>query len=267
MSPMLLIIPLGLFCGESSFSIMWVLWNTPSTIQVDIQVTYLLCICLTAFAEVEYAHLPDVNTFNGLLDLLSACILAILGNVLDFRTYSAANQGENKPISGPQKVLMAKYDRNDIPRNERMAICYVRGVALSLFDWVRSQFIITAPDGKILHDLPSQFLIQVLNALITYKSRAMRMKIKGAPHCDTTVLRKQITNVVRCDSRVESLWRNKAGKIEDKLAFDGEGYLMQRKAGPITKKLDPSKLSLSTPAMYNLIHVCRSIIAERNDPI
>jgi hypothetical protein len=264
---MLHIIPHGRFYGELSFSFMWVLWNISSTIQVDIQVLYFLCIRLMAFAEVEYAHLPDVNTFNGLLDLLSACILAILGNVLDFRTYSAPNQDENSPISGPQKVLMAKYDRNDIPRNERMAICYVRGVALSLFDWVRSQFIITAPDGQILHDLPSQFLVKVLNALITYKARAMQMKLKGAPHCDSTALRKQISNVVKCDPHIEKLWNDKAGTVEDKLAFEGQGYLMQKKAGLITKKLDPSKLLLFIPATYNLIQVCRSIIAERNDPI
>ena len=33
----------------------------------------------------EYLHLPDLRTLDGVLDLLSACSLIILRNVLDFQ--------------------------------------------------------------------------------------------------------------------------------------------------------------------------------------
>ena len=201
----------------------------------------ILRMCLIAFTDVEYSHVPDINTFDGVLDLLSACVLSILGNVLDFRTYSAPNQADDQPMSEAQKFLMAKYDRNDIPRNERKAICYVRGVALSLIDWVRSQFVIIASDGTVLVDLPSRFIVQMLTTVVNYKSKAMRLKLKGAPHCDTAALRKQVMNVVKCDAAVEKLWTNNAGITEDDFAFQGKGYSVQRKAGPRNRSLEPSK--------------------------
>ena len=187
-----------------------------------------------------------MTTFDGLLDLLSACILAILGNVLDFRTYSAPNQKDDKVMSVAQSAIMMAYDRNDIPHNERLAICYVRGVALFLFDWVRSHLIVTARDGHVLEDLPSRFLVQILKTLINYKAKAMRMKMKGAPHCNTASLRRQSSNVVKCDSLVDNLWRDDAGIPDDSLAIEGKDrYTVQRKEGPISKPLDPSKCYIS----------------------
>ena len=149
-------------------------------------------------------------------------------------------------MSSTQQAMFVRYDRNDIPRNERMAICYVRGVALFLFDWVRQRCVITAPDGHVIHDLPSRFLVQILKSLINYKSKAMRLKLKGAPHCDTASLRKQVTNVVRCDSEVESLWKNNTGICDDSLTIEGkDSYTIQMKGGLGTKPLDPSKFLFS----------------------
>ena len=91
------------------------------------------------------------------------------------------------------------YDWNDIPHNERLAICYVRGVALFQFNWVQSHLIATARDGHVLEDLPSRFLVQILKLLMNYKAKAMRMKMKGAPHFNTASLRRQASNVVKCD--------------------------------------------------------------------
>jgi len=58
----------------------------------------------------EYPHLPDLNTFDGILNLLSTCSLSILGNILDFQTYSAPNQDEEDQVSAAQKCLMAMYN-------------------------------------------------------------------------------------------------------------------------------------------------------------
>ena len=204
---------------------------------------------MTLFTAVEYAHVPNVNTIDGVLDLLSACILAILGNVLDFRTYSAPNQKDDKPMTDAQHAMMVAYDRNDIPHNERMAVCYVRGVALSLFDWVRWRLLITGPDGDVLADLPSRFLMQILKSVVNYKSRAMRMKIRGAPHCETRTVRTQAANVVRCDSILKGLWKHGEGIPEDQLEIeDKDRYVVQKRQGPSNKPLDPSEFQTSAVA-------------------
>jgi hypothetical protein len=190
---------------------------------------------------------PDITTFDGVLDLLSACILAILGNVFDFRTYSAPNQKDDEGTTPTQASMMLLHDRNDIPQNERLAICYVRGVALFLFDWVRTRLQITGPDGRVVEDLPSRFLVQTAKSVVNYKGKAMRMKMKGAPHCSTVSVRRQISNAVRCDSSLETLWKANVGIPDNTLAIEGKkGYVVQRKAGPTNKPPNPSECYISS---------------------
>lgn len=161
---------------------------------------------LNHFSDDEYFHLPDVQTLDGLLDLISGCTLAILGNVLDFRTYCASNQANGEPTTNNQQLLWKEFDRNNIPADERMAICYARGVALQVFQWIRVWCIVKAPDGGIIHDLPSKYLVHVLNALLAYKSKAEKQKLEGAPHCALWMLKAQVQNVVQWDTSFEKLW-------------------------------------------------------------
>ena len=191
--------------------------------------------------------MPDITTFDGVLDLLSACILAILGNIFDFRTYSAPNQTEDEGMTPTQSTMMLLHDRNNIPQNERLAICYVRGVALFLFDWVRTRLQITGPDGRVVEDLPSRFLVQSGKSVVNYKGKAMRMRMKGAPHCDTSSVRRQLANVVKCDSSLETLWIKNVGIPDNTFAIEGKnGYVVQRKAGPTNKPPNPSECYISS---------------------
>ena len=145
------------------------------------------------------------------MDLISGCTFAILANVLDFRTYSAPNQPEAAVTTKGQCSLWKTFDRNDIPADERMAIVYSRGVALSVFAWIRERCIIKEPKGKILHDLPSKYMVHLLGALLAYKTNACRDKLLGAPHCTSWMLKEQVFNAVKCDSAVERLWQKKMG--------------------------------------------------------
>jgi hypothetical protein len=172
------------------------------------------------FLDAEFLHLPDVRTVDGLLDLISACTLVILGNVLDFRTYSAPNQGETEEATKAQQQLMIDFDRNNIPGNERMAICYARGVALAVFHWIRSCCIVKTPNGDALDDLPAMHMVQILNTLLAYKKKAMDQDIVGAPHCDIGMLRTQIENVVRCDGLIEKVWTGRKAIPADSLRLD-----------------------------------------------
>lgn len=138
---------------------------------------------------------------------------------------------------------MEKYDRNDIPYNERMAASYVRGVALSLLDWVRGRFAITGPYGEEDVDLPTRFVAQVLKSLVKYKAAAMRLKRKGDPQCDTGSVRKQISNVVKCDKLIERFWENPqfVGEDHSFVLLHKKRYSMKLKQRPTRKPLDPSE--------------------------
>ncbi|KJA20592.1 hypothetical protein HYPSUDRAFT_142053, partial [Hypholoma sublateritium FD-334 SS-4] len=151
------------------------------------------------------SHLPKIDTIDGLMNLLSACVLVILGNVLDFRTYRAPTQEEFKKADKNQQILI-NHEINTIPLSERFAICYARGVALRLFDWIRQCSIITGPRGEVISDLPSCFFIQISQTLIRYKEGANTSKLDLQANCTLDALVKQINNVVILDPCISSLW-------------------------------------------------------------
>src|ERR1700694_660668 len=134
---------------------------------------------LNYISDDEYFHLPDIQTVDGLLDLISGCASAILGNVLDFRTYSAPNQAENDPMTKEQARLWKEFDRNDIPGSERIAICYARGIALAVVRWIRTSCIVKNPDGEIMDNLPSKYIVNLLDALLSYKLGALSRQLHG----------------------------------------------------------------------------------------
>lgn len=174
---------------------------------------------LNYISDDEYFHLPDIQTVDGLLDLISGCASAILGNVLDFRTYSAPNQAENDPTTKEQERLWKEFDRNDIPGSERIAICYARGIALAVFRWIRTSCIVKNAAGEIMDDLPSKYIVNLLDALLAYKSGAISRQLYGAPHCALLMLKAQVLNVVELDSSIEKLWNQRTGKSSHSLTL------------------------------------------------
>lgn len=127
--------------------------------------------------------------------------------MLDFRTYVAPNQDEEEPTTKEQQNLWKTFDRNNIPGDERLAMCYSRGLAVSVFQWIRKWCTVKKPDGEIIDDLPSKYMVNLLRALLAYKAKAISRKLDGAPHCGLSMLKEQVLNVVKIDSLVEQLWK------------------------------------------------------------
>src|ERR1700678_413344 len=105
-------------------------------------------------------HLPDVNTVDGIFNLMSLATVNFLGNILDFRTYSAPNQEEDEVASDKQKNLLWKYDRCNITGDERSAMCYARGVAVVICDWISKHSAIIETQG-VHKDLPSLYVCSI----------------------------------------------------------------------------------------------------------
>ncbi|KAF9473195.1 hypothetical protein BDN70DRAFT_937616 [Pholiota conissans] len=175
------------------------------------------------------SHLPNINNIDGLMDLLSACVLVVLGNVLDFRTYRAPNQEEYTKANKNQQILI-DHEINTIPVSERFATCYARGVALRLINWIRRCSVITGPRGDVVRDLPSRFFVQIAQTLIKYKEGANASKLDLQANCTLSMLIKQINNVVDVDPLISSLWRDSERRLlpSDSLALaDQDGYSVQ----------------------------------------
>ena len=166
------------------------------------------------------------------MNFLSLCVLVILGNVLDFRTYTASSHQQAQPLTKAEKWLMMDHDINGIPTNERLAICYCRGAAFHLFRWVRECCIVHGPDGCVVEDLPSLFLAQIGKALIHYKSRAEEKSLEGVTHCSLDSLTSQINNVMESDSSICKVWTNHSGHQSGSLELGSqEKYRLRWRTG------------------------------------
>lgn len=181
----------------------------------------------------SYVHLPDMNTFVGLVNLLSLCNLLILGNVLDFRTYSAPNQKSQDEVNIPGLMLMEHFDRSNIKKEERLSMMFSRGIALELLRWVRDFCVVESPDGDVIQDLPSRYICQQVAALLRYKEEAEHLKIIGAPHCTLELLKKQVNNAVSCDNALNSSWTQPSQITNNtSLGFGSmQGYSLHWKRG------------------------------------
>lgn len=127
-------------------------------------------------------HLPDTTTPDGLLDLLCACTLVILGNVLDHRTYQAPRPTNFKIDGQNVDDILLDADINAIPAEERLACCYARGVALRVMQWIRDCAFVMQPNGDIYPDIATFFLEKTLATLEHYRLEiAKRGFMKSSP--------------------------------------------------------------------------------------
>ncbi|KJA15033.1 hypothetical protein HYPSUDRAFT_149642 [Hypholoma sublateritium FD-334 SS-4] len=182
--------------------------------------------------DFAWPHLPNLDKIGGLMSLLSLCVLVILGNVLDFRTYTASSLQQAQPLMEAEKWLMMTYDINGIPTNERLAMCYTRGAALHLFRWVRECCVIHGPEGSVVEDLPFRFLTQIGRAMIHYKKRAEENNLEGVTHCSLDFLTSQINNVMESYNDICKVWTDNSEQQPDSLELkDQSKYRIEWRAG------------------------------------
>ncbi|KAF9521643.1 hypothetical protein CPB83DRAFT_778366 [Crepidotus variabilis] len=146
--------------------------------------------------DMEIQHLPNIATLDGVLDLLSLCNLVILGNVLDYRTYSAPNQAEKKEITPLQALNMEGFDQNDIPWDERVSACYARGIAITVLRAIQQHCLIVNGEGYEQSLLPTRMLARQIKGLFLYKKQAVLLELEGVPHCTVSLLETQLQNIL-----------------------------------------------------------------------
>ena len=123
-----------------------------------------------------------------------------------------------------------------------MAMCYARGIALRVFEWIRGWCIVRNPDGGVVDDLPSKHVVQVLDALLAYKTKADGRQLQGAPHFTLRKLKAQILNLVQWDSAVEKVWNERTGESSNSLRLImDEGCTVEWRTDPLYEFSDDRK--------------------------
>ncbi|CAA7258846.1 unnamed protein product [Cyclocybe aegerita] len=146
--------------------------------------------------DLEKAHLPDILTMQGSLDFITVCSLNILGNVLHHQTYSAPNQDEDEPADEEQRKLWHQYDVNDISFDERTHMRQARGLALDAIRWYETKFEVIDSESGNGVALPKECIALHASSLLRYKVQAIIEGVKGAPHCEYWMLKRQVNNAL-----------------------------------------------------------------------
>ncbi|PPQ75956.1 hypothetical protein CVT26_005784 [Gymnopilus dilepis] len=149
----------------------------------------------------EFEHLPKLDTFSGVLDLLSLCNAIILANALDPRTYSVPGQGEEEEASKERAMAMETYDLNDIPHAERLEMIHARGICVHLLQWFEAHFEIQDKrNDHVIGIVAGAYLGRQAATIVNYKAAACPIaghKVEGAPHCSPDMLNKQVKNAIQ----------------------------------------------------------------------
>lgn len=176
---------------------------------------------------------------DSVLDMLSACNLAILSNALDFRTYTHPKQVDDETLNDEHKMQMDVYDRNSLSDADRTGCVYARGLALDLFNWFADNYVLKDESRNesmsTLLALMNNLAHQAYSVWVT-KEQAMALGIGGAPNCTMEGLHQQLTNALpeaACEI-FEKLLENKV-KIE-KMHLDWTGWIIE----PIDKPNAPN---------------------------
>jgi hypothetical protein len=180
--------------------------------------------CSNNATEPELGHIPDLTTMSGTLDLFAFCFLVILGNVLDFRTYT------NAMGNPPENVEL--YDQNGIALEERVNICQARGVCLELLRWWESNFRIINPatiysTGDAA--LTTRLIVSQAFALLKYKESAEKDEREGAPGCTASLLTHQIENIISIIPGGLPEWeriRNAPNEVDITLGFNEDDWVL-----------------------------------------
>lgn len=140
------------------------------------------------------------------MDLLCACTMVLLNNVLEFRTYQPPNDVPHEEADLPDCLL--DHDINNILYYERADICYAHGVALRIFRWIRQCAIVRDPSGRTVEDLCSLFFVQIVSSLLSYGEAASASDL-GTTSSFTAHLPNQIYNIVNLDVKIAKTWRDR----------------------------------------------------------
>jgi hypothetical protein len=166
-------------------------------------------------------HVPDVSTFEGILDLFMLCVIMKLGDLIN-------------PLAYKRKC------RRDRDRDyDRLCTIHACGLARDLRKWWRAHFIFYDPKAKTAVDGEAVFkdiFVQHINTLLSYKKFAEERNIQGEElECTAVVL----------ESLIKKYFPRALASHELPEGFEwlGPQYEVHVKPGVATLYTEPSKCS------------------------
>jgi hypothetical protein len=160
-------------------------------------------------------HLPDLSTFEGILDLATLCCLMELGNVLSNWAYDPkAAEGERHRLMGARKR------------------------ARSLLVWVFDHYKLlnNGQEVKPMEDFYWRYLAQLAKVIVFYKSNAEKARILPLDEKWTSkAVKRLVLNSTKSPPELQNLMSD-ASVPNTTLAWKGPRFSVQKIANPKLRK-------------------------------
>src|ERR1700733_1041346 len=120
-------------------------------------------------------HVPDISTFEGVLDLFMLCVIMELGDIINPSAYKK------------------KYRHDRHHDHVRLSTIHARGLSRDLRHWWASRYELVNPETQKIEDSDVVFkdlLSQHISSLVFYKQIAEENQVEGeVSECTVEVLR------------------------------------------------------------------------------
>ena len=183
-------------------------------------------------------HVPTVDNMDATMDLVTACIIGIFINVLDFETYHSPILDD--VASDEERRQFTLNDVNAMSKIDRMACTYVRGLSWSLLIWLDETFIFSQNGLKAdFVELTNTRLVNLCATLWRHKARVPYQMIEGTPGCNLHSLKRQLEGLFNEDTQVRSRFNNELQRFDDETADHATlSYTVERREVPLPSKHD-----------------------------
>ena len=127
----------------------------------------------------------------SVMDIVTACVVGILINVLDTDTYLFPISEEK--ISNEGRQRFERDDFNAISKMDRMACTYVRGLSWSLLKWLEENFVFSENDREAdFVELTNRLLVHSCIILWRLNRRITEQAVEGAPAGNLDYIKRQL---------------------------------------------------------------------------
>ena len=179
-----------------------------------------------------YHHVPNLSTFDGILDLVSLCCLMELGNVLNEWSYTGGKE------------------------KERRRLMYARKRGRKLIHWLFDQWELLDDQNKPIDAFKEfywPFLAQQARALVFYKQSASDQGIHHSEIPRMCSVKKVKTIVEQSVMSPDELWNlySQSNDVDATFAWTGTWFKVRKIEDPVQRKVFKMLLiitSLSTIA-------------------
>ena len=173
----------------------------------------------------------------SVMDIVTACVVGILINILDTDTYLFPISEEKISNKGRQQFERDNF--NAISKMDRMACTYVRGLSWSLLKWLEENFVFSENDWEAdFVELTNRLLVHLCIILWRLNRWITEQAVEGAPVGNLDYIKCQLEGLFNENTQLRTQFNEQFDKETDPVDFEVFGYMVRHCRVALPHKYD-----------------------------